>query len=150
MDMVLCTHGHVNQPSQTVCATCQAPLLSPTPSHHSPPNPGSFDAPPRSRPKWLIPVLVGGAVAVAIALGVSNSASSGPSESYLWGQKAGNSAVSLAQSGMQLNEACNAMIVSGAMFADDPILNQTPPPKNFNRADAQQGCMDQLHKRLGY
>lgn len=89
-------------------------------------------------------------MALAVTIAVSRSGNSGPSESYQWGQKAGNSAVSLAQSGMQPNEACNAMIVSGAMFADDPVLNQTPPPKNFNRAEAQQGCLDQLHKRLGY
>jgi hypothetical protein len=42
------------------------------------------------------------------------------------------------------------MIQAGTVWADDPVLNQTPPPKNLNMADAQKGCLDTLHKRLGY
>jgi hypothetical protein len=42
------------------------------------------------------------------------------------------------------------MIKAGMVWADDPALNPDPPPKNLNMADAQKGCLDQLHKRLGY
>jgi hypothetical protein len=72
------------------------------------------------------------------------------SESYDWGVMAGNSAVTSAKAGMSLEEACKAAIIGGAMYADNPVLNQTPPPENFNSADAQAGCMNQLRLRLGY
>jgi len=78
------------------------------------------------------------------------SSSTGPSESYLWGEKAGNSAVSLTKAGAGLSAACATMLLEGAKWADDPVLNQSPPPKDLDQADAQKGCLDQLHKRLGY
>lgn len=90
-------------------------------------------------------------VACAAALAGCNSATAGPSDSYLWGKTAGNSAVSLVKNfGVEPSKACNGMIKAGGMWADNPVLNQTPPPKDFNRADAQKGCLDELHERLGY
>lgn len=98
-----------------------------------------------------ISVVAGVAAAgLIVALFASFSSASGPSESYEWGQKAGNSAVSLVQAGMDLGVACDSSLSMGAMWADDPILNPTPPPKNYDRADAKKGCLDQLHKQLGY
>jgi len=96
-------------------------------------------------------IVTGIAVAVVMLTAVSQcTAKQGPSESYQWGQMAGNSAVSLVKAGVGFDGACKSSMEAGAMWADDPILNQTPPPKNFNSSDARQGCLDQLHKRLGY
>lgn len=52
--------------------------------------------------------------------------------------------------GLSHRKACDTAIVAGAVWADDPVLNPTPPPDDFDRSDAQQGCLDQLTKRLGY
>jgi hypothetical protein len=87
----------------------------------------------------------------ALAIMVAGcSAVTGPSESYLWGEKAGNSSVNMVKSGVSPSNACQSMIKAGMVWADDPVLNPDPPPKNFNIADAQMGCLDTLHKRLGY
>jgi hypothetical protein len=90
------------------------------------------------------------AVIIAVAGGCGKGKSGGNSESYEWGTMAGNSAVTLVNEGVPLEQACTSTISMASMWADDPILNQTPPPKNFNSSDARQGCLDQLHKRLGY
>lgn len=87
---------------------------------------------------------------LAVVLIATGGGVGGPSESYRWGEMAGNSAVSLVNAGVKPSNACDAMIVAGGAWADNPVLNPTPPPKNFKRADAQKGCLDQLHKRLGY
>lgn len=84
---------------------------------------------------------------VAFALGTQR----GPSESYLWGKRAGNSAVTMVTNGgLEPSKACDTMLVAGAMWADNPVLNPTPPPKDFNRADAKRGWLDHLHTGLGY
>jgi hypothetical protein len=87
---------------------------------------------------------------VLVSIGVACAACGGPSDSYSWGERAGNSAVSLVHGGVNLDSACQETIEGGSVFADDPVLNADPPPKNFDMADAQKGCLDQLHKRLGY
>lgn len=74
----------------------------------------------------------------------------GPSESYLWGVKAGNSALPSVNGGAKPKLACKNAFIEGSMYADDPVLNQTPPPTNFDYGDAEQGCLDQIRKRLGY
>lgn len=70
------------------------------------------------------------------------------SESYKWGVREGNTAVSLVNAGIPPDRACKTAILSGSMYADNAVLNPTPPPANFNSSDAQQGCLDQLHDRL--
>jgi hypothetical protein len=89
-------------------------------------------------------------LAVLAIMAAGCSTVTGPSESYSWGEKAGNSSVSLVNKGVPPSNACQDMIQAGMVWADDPVLNQTPPPKNLNMADAQKGCLDTLHKRLGY
>jgi len=74
----------------------------------------------------------------------------GHSPSYVWGEKAGSLAVTEVNSGVPFELACKSAIELGAMFADDPVLNPTPPPKPFSREDAQQGCLAAAHQRLGY
>ena len=105
--------------------------------------------PAKQKKPWIIWALIVGGLLLAVSI-VSNLANGGPSESYSWGVRAGNTAVALAKAGMNLTESCKTAILSGSMYADNPILNPTPPPENFNPSEAQQGCMDQLHKRLGY
>ncbi len=97
-------------------------------------------------------VLIAGAflVVAVIAAGGCQKSGGRNSESYQWGTMAGNSAVTLVNSGVSLEQACTSTISMASMYADDPILNQTPPPKNFSLSEANQGCMDQLHKKLGY
>lgn len=105
-----------------------------------------------SRQGRKFPLLVGGAVIATVvlaSLAACSQSSTSPSESYSWGEKAGNSAVSLVKAGMGTTGACEDMITAGMKWADNPVLNETPPPKNFDRADAQKGCLDQLHS-LGY
>jgi hypothetical protein len=98
---------------------------------------------------WFAIGIIAAIILVVVALS-THGVTSGPSESYSWGERAGNSAVSLVRNGVGFTSACQSMIQAGSVWADDPILNPTPPPKNFNIADAQNGCLDQLHKRLGY
>jgi hypothetical protein len=88
-------------------------------------------------------------LAVLAIMAAGCSTVTGPSESYLWGEKAGNSSVSMVKRGVSASNACQSMIQAGMVWADDPALNPDPPPKNFNMADAQKGCLDTLHKRLG-
>lgn len=106
----------------------------------------------RSWPRNVRTALVaGGALGLIVAVMAACGSSNGPSESYLWGEKAGNSAVSLVHAGVEPGKACDGMLEAGAIWADNPALNPTPPPpKNFNRDDAKEGCLQQLHKRLGY
>lgn len=96
--------------------------------------------------------VIGGLVVVGLllALALSGALTPGPSASYLWGQRAGNSAVSLVHSGLAPDTACETSIEAGMMFSDNPVLNPTPPPDNFDMSDIRKGCLDQLHKRLGY
>jgi hypothetical protein len=76
---------------------------------------------------------------------------SGPSPSYQWGVRVGNSAFkAVNDNGLPRELACNSFMEAGAMYADNPVLNQSPPPKNFSRSEAMQGCLDQLKKRIGY
>ena len=51
---------------------------------------------------------------------------------------------------MDRSNACQYGITAGMMYADNPVMNPDPPPKNFNMADAQKGCLDTLHTRLGH
>jgi hypothetical protein len=96
---------------------------------------------------------VGGKVTQAalavLAIMVAGCSVAGPSESYLWGERAGNTAVSFEKSGMTPESACQEAIDAGAMWADKPALNPSPPPKNFDRADGQNGCLHKLHELLG-
>jgi hypothetical protein len=85
-----------------------------------------------------------------VSIGIAHADSGDSSDSYTWGERAGNSAVPLVRQGGSFESACDAMIGLGSEDADDPVLNPTPPPKNFDMADATKGCLDQLHKRLGY
>jgi hypothetical protein len=67
----------------------------------------------------------------------------------IWTEQAsGDSSTSMADRPRKL--ACNSFMEAGAMYADNPVLNQSPPPKNFSRSEAMQGCLDQLKKRIGY
>lgn len=109
----------------------------------------------RQRIRAVVVPLAAAIVAIAAASsglggGHSGGAGSGPSESYLWGEKAGNSSVSLAHSGVSPSASCKTMIQMGMMFSDDPVLNPTPPPKDYDMADIQEGCLAALHKQLGY
>jgi hypothetical protein len=97
---------------------------------------------------------IGGRARLATLAGLATlvagcSAISGPSESYAWGERAGNTAVSFEKSGMTPESACQEAIVAGAMWADKPALNPSPPPKNFDRSDGQKGCLHKLHELLG-
>ena len=74
------------------------------------------------------------------------STTAGPSASYLWGEKAGNSAVALVNAGMEVSKACQQSIQAAMMLGDEAAPTSTPPPKNFNVADAQNGCLATFHK----
>jgi hypothetical protein len=99
---------------------------------------------------WISLIILGNSGSSNHASSATSADSTGSSDSYAWGERAGNSAVPLVRQGGSFDSACQATIESGSVYADDPVLNPTPPPKNFNIADAQRGCLDQLHKRLGY
>lgn len=105
----------------------------------------------RSRPRnWQIAVLGCGAFIILTGCAAPFGSWVGSSESYRWGEHVVDTAETLvARAGVDYRKACEAAIGSGEMFADSPVLNPTPPPKNFDRTDAIKGCLDQLHKRRG-
>lgn len=101
-----------------------------------------------------VALIVGGGLALIVALiiaigGFSNLV--GTSESYRWGELAVDTAVSNVRSGLSFEKSCSSAIEGQAKYAGDPVLGWVPsPPKSFSRSDAQRGCLDQLHKQLGY
>jgi hypothetical protein len=97
---------------------------------------------------FRIGVSTAACLCIATTTGWSLAVASASSDSYEWGQMAGNSAVQMVLNGVQPRTACKAAIETGAMFADSPILNPTPPPEDFDLGDAMDGCMDQLEKRI--
>lgn len=160
---------HPTPPQYAVPPAPPPPTVFPSPPPLSAPGPGLQTPPVYPTPlyqagptpqrsgwgSWTRGTKMGVATGVAViglllALGLSGKLSPGPSESYLWGQRAGNSAVSLVHAGVEPGTACKTSIEAGMMFSDNPILNPTPPPDNFDITDIQTGCLDQLHKRLGY
>lgn len=90
------------------------------------------------------PLTVPLAVLAIMATGCSSA--TGPTESYLWGERAADSAVTLVNAGMAPSKACQQSIQAAMMLGDEPVLPATPPPKNLNIADAQKGCLETLHK----
>lgn len=119
------------------------------------PRPGLFHLPYAFLRAWhgwtraaRIAVAGGAVLTIGLVVAAVNSTSAGPSESYTWGQGQASTAATLVNNtGMHPDRACNSAITAGAVWADDPILNPDPPPKNFNRSEAKQGCLDILRKR---
>lgn len=96
---------------------------------------------PTPGPGWCAVAVVGGGLIMALAAGCG-----GPSESYSWGEKASSTAETLVKTGVKPDTACDAALKTSAMWADNPALNPTPPPKNFNKSDAMKGCLNKLNK----
>ena len=154
----VCANNHYNDAVRITCKKCKVARDAGSVPTQSGAMPSST-----SRPKMTsvsgglsiktMMIVVGGTLSLVLvgsAMAGGCQKSGGNSESYKWGTMAGNSAVTLVNNGVPLEQACDAQISVASMGADSPITNQTPPPKNFNLSEAKQGCMDQLHRKLGY
>ena len=159
----LCPDGHRNSGTPNYCGACGKSMTT-NAGGQSSAKPsampssavtGSSTAAANGRGALSLLILFAcGLLVVAVIIAGAGSCgkekSSGNSESYKWGTMAGNSAVTLVNNGVPLEQACDTQISVASMYADEPILNQTPPPKNFSLPEAKRGCMDQLHKKFGY